>query len=311
MKILTQAVGGTKLLTKFKSNENRQLQNQSLQTNPLQQDLFVKKKRELNFTAAKPDALIEEAVEMSRYIKIGAYDQLEKYHAGWEKATDTIAQIVSKRFKEPVIFEHGPGTGNSTAKFASQIPNSKIYAVELDKECYDHLLLNMQGYPNVIPIHGSSLDYLPPEQCDVVVGNFSLTHLDEYLMKEFLDICSGKILKRNGNSWVVVGEETLLPFNPNNPDSHLTALGKHHFNIMLDALRQGKPELSDLEYEALKSGWRKEGDFKVPGEVLKKRMENAGFEVVKEIKIYPRRSDFALSREPNMGVYVYAAKLKL
>jgi hypothetical protein len=248
--------------------------------------------------------------EMGRYINIGDYDKVEKFHAGWKESVIKMKELVTKHFSKNEtikIMEHGPGPGNSTEVFA-QIPNSKIDAIELDSECYNLLLANMNSKKNVRCFNQNSLDYKPKEKCDAVLAMFSLTHLNGEKMKIFLDNCRKKYLKDNGV--LVVGDEFLQPHNVNNPKSRIKALGNHHFNVIAKAFLDDKSKLAQLEFDALKSGWEKEGDFKVSCNEMKKRLKQAGFKTIKKYKIYPKNGDFVVIKERDSGVYVYEASLR-
>lgn len=244
--------------------------------------------------------------EMSRYINIKTYDSVEVFHAGWLDSVNKMREILFKKFTAPRIMEHGPGPGNSTRVFA-QIPDSQIDAVELDSECYEKLVANMKDYPNVRPILGSSLDYKPKRKVDAVISMFGWTHLNEEKMNILLNNAHSYL---NKNGILVIGDEFLPRHILGSRKSRVTAHASHHNNVIAKAILDGKPELARLELDAMISGVNKVGDFKVTCSEFERRLKKAGFKSTKKYKIYPKSKDFALSRKPDTGVYVYVASLK-
>lgn len=244
--------------------------------------------------------------EMSRYIDIKTYDSVEVFHAGWSDSVNKMREILFKKFTAPRIMEHGPGPGNSTRVFA-QIPGSQIDAVELDSECYEKLVTNMKDYPNVRPILGSSLDYKPKEKVDAVISMFGWTHLTEEKMNILLNNVRSYL---NENGLIILGDEFLQKHNPKSRQSRVIAHASHHNNVIAKAILDGKPELARLELDAYISGVDGIGDFKVTCSELERRFRETDFKTINKYKIYPKSRDFALSRNPDTGIYVYVAGLK-
>ncbi|MEO0935953.1 MAG: class I SAM-dependent methyltransferase, partial [Cyanobacteria bacterium J06641_2] len=137
------------------------------------------------------------------------------------------------------------------------------------------------------------------EKFDCIFSSFSDHHIKPENKRSYFQNIQ-RNLKSGG--LLIVGDEFLPPHNPNDFDAWQAALRTYHNHIIDIALAQDEKILADLEREALNSGLKKKGDFKVSCSQYEKFLSTNGFAFTHK-KIGP------LNQNDVGGVYVYKAWL--
>jgi cyclopropane fatty-acyl-phospholipid synthase-like methyltransferase len=243
-------------------------------------------------------------IEMSLYIDVEDYDKHEEKHAYFQEMMQKMIDIFivhSSRRTEPCrVLEFGAGTGIFTKRLANQPDISKIVAIEIDWHCFNKLKSRFRKIASKIEtLYEDSRTYDPEGTFNYVFSSFADHHIKISDKFQYFEN-----VKRNLKSGglMIVGDEFLPEYELNNKESRDIALNKYHNHIISIANEQGETVLSILEQEALDSGLREIGDFKVSCQEYEELLKKAGFKFKKE-KVGPQFIDDV------GGVYVYTAWL--
>ncbi|MDJ0580116.1 methyltransferase domain-containing protein [Crocosphaera sp.] len=247
-------------------------------------------------------------VEMSEYIDVVDYDEHEEKHEYYQEMTKKmigICQKHSSETKDPLdVLELGAGTGIFTMKVVNSLRNlRKIDAIEVDWHCFKLLKIKkreLRAYSQDIEVnlyHKDSRDYNPPGQFDYIFSAFADHHIKKADKEIYFENVK-KNLKHGG--LMIVGDEFLREHDSDNREEKEQALNAYHNHIIQKALEKEEGILATLEQQALDSGLRELGDFKVSCSEYEKLLKEAGFKFTRE-KIGP------LDIDDIGGVYVYKA----
>lgn len=252
------------------------------------------------------------SVEMSRYISIDQYDKFEQEHPFYREMVEKMIQTFRQHCQTLLraakreqshhwkVLEFGAGTGLFTERIAAQ-PNVTVTAVEVDTECFNKLLRNMQPYGNVICLRQDSRYYKPDHdesQYDFIFSCFADHHIQDPDKLDYLKNVKGN-LRQDG--LYIVGEELLPPYHEKSDAERDESIKKYHGHILYlidqieaEAVRKA---VSELESQAMESGLNRIGDFKVSAEIYAALFHGADMSS-EQIKIGPAdRNDVG-------GVYV-------
>ncbi|NEO71341.1 methyltransferase domain-containing protein [Moorena sp. SIO3H5] len=243
-------------------------------------------------------------IEMSLYIDIEDYDKHEEKHAYYKEMMERMISIFREHNhhnSEPCqVLEFGAGTGIFTDRLASIEEIEKIVAVEIDWHCYKKLNSKFRRKEGKVKIlHQDSRTYDPDGVFDYIFSSFADHHIKIIDKEQYFEN-----VKRNlkPNALMIVGDEFLPEHDSNDKSAREAALRNYHNHIIDLANQQQEFVLATLEQEALDSGLREIGDFKISCQQYEELLTNTGFEFKKE-KIGP------LDKSNVGGVYVYVAWL--
>jgi SAM-dependent methyltransferase len=242
-------------------------------------------------------------IEMSLYIDVNDYDEHEKKHAYYQEMMSymiaTFLKYSERGFKACHVLEFGAGTGIFTQHLAEVSIITKVVAIEIDWHCYKLLERKFKDVKKVETVEEDSRTYDPEGFFDCIFSSFSDHHIDFPDKAHYFSNVINN-LKRGG--YFIVGDEFLPDHDLENDDERSAALQLYHNHIIDIANREGEYTLATLEQQALDSGLRGIGDFKLSCQQYEKFLREAGFEFHKE-KIGP------LDQADVGGVYVYRAWL--
>ena len=236
-------------------------------------------------------------IEMSRYIDLETYHQVEATHPFYPEMIDEIGRIFDRHAEAHAprnILEFGAGTGLATAALAVH-PHRTYDAVEIDANCWKLLEQNLGGQVNCIC--DDAVTFRGKNGYDIAVSVFAHDHIPEDLGAQLARNIRGNLAE--GGIYVMGGE--ILPHYKDEAGRR-EALHAYHGYIIDTALRSGSFEVAKLEIDALNSGLQRIGDFKRHEEMLEAEMLGAGFELVEKNKVGP------LDQEGIGGVFVYTFK---
>jgi SAM-dependent methyltransferase len=252
-----------------------------------------------NFRLQRPVALQsivdEEGMrhfEMSRYIDLDLYHEVEKNHAFYVEMVEAILETINEKCdarKKYKALELGAGTGLFTS-YLLDIPNVTVTALELDLGCCAIL----KDYINQTVLHGDAVSFCREGMFDLVVSTFVHDHIcyddaDKFAKNIFNNL-------KDGGFYIMGGE--ILP-KYETMEEREEALYLYHGMIVDKALKNKDYRLAQIEINALESGVGMVGDFKRHEELFEKEMIGAGFTLSMKKKIGP------LDNGSVGGVFVY------
>jgi predicted O-methyltransferase YrrM len=243
-------------------------------------------------------------VEMSAYIAIYDYDLYEEEHAYYQDMMKRMISICleyhGKSSEKITALELGAGTGIFTRRLV-KIPQIEITALEIDWACFNLLKRNMaQAKSPGKCLNEDSRTFDPEGKFKYVFSSFADHHIRPLDKPRYFENIK-KNLQPNG--LVIVGDEFLPPYDKDDAEARRTALKTYHHHIIEIAKQNNQAELVKLEEEALISGLREIGDFKLSCSEYEDLVKQAGFKIVSKEKIGP------LDRDDVGGVYVYTFTL--
>ena len=236
--------------------------------------------------------------EMSRYIDLDLYHEVERSHPFYREMTAEICSQI-EQFGQPDrmwrILEIGAGTGLLTEELL-KFPFMDVYAVEIDTECFNMLKNRFQN-DRFHAIQNNAITYCQDGFFDIVVSSFAHDHIH-------YDNCVtlAKNIKRNlnnGGIYIMGGE--FLPFFETD-EERIESLCQYHCFIVEKSLRDRNFRVAQIEINALKSGVEMIGDFKRHVVMFEQEMAEGGLKLSTKKKIGP------LNREDVGGVFVYVYK---
>ena len=270
------------------------------------------------------DVLVESVfagprLEMSRYIEVEKYDLHEEKHPYYIEMMEMMIRLCEqfRNSEFTKVLEMGAGTGHLTKRLVETFSTSgRVTAMEYDSKCYSFLIGKREIRSHASHceiIHADSRLYDPPGKFDLILSSFADHHIvrseieaDEYFSN----------IKRNLHSGAsfVVGDEFLPQHSILDEKGNASAILAYHGHIIDEArvMRELAPNsekcgydiLMELEKEAMESGLRKEGDFKVSLSNYLLRLERNGLRYDEPIPIGPLDESL---RNRVGGIYVIRA----
>ena len=237
--------------------------------------------------------------EMSRYIDLNLYHQVERTHPFYTEMLDEMLSQIragcdpAKRYR---VLELGSGTGIFTEELI-KLPFLDVTALEYDPKCCQVLRNEMAGTSCRV-VHGDAVEYREPQAFDFVVSTFAHDHIHYDRAATFAANIRAN-LKRGG--LYLMGGEVLPPYSTTAERSE--ALHRYHGYIVNKALRDGHFRVAQIEINALESGLGMIGDFKRHEALFEHEMEGACMALRKKRKIGPAHPDDV----GGVFVYTYAA----
>lgn len=236
--------------------------------------------------------------EMSRYIDLDVYHNVERSHPYYAEMTaEILNQIrIYKNGDERIhILEIGCGTGLMTEELLG-IEGSDIDAVEIDSECFEIIRKNMNG--RVKCICDDAVTFRRKNFYDIAVSSFAHDHIHYERRYDFAANIRANLIR---NGLYIMGGE-ILPYYMTT-EERIGALYKYHEMIIRKALRNGDFRLAQIEINALESGIYMIGDFKRHESMFEEEMLSADFKIKEKLKMGPHDTD----DEGGVFVYVFQA----
>ncbi|HOW43062.1 MAG TPA: methyltransferase domain-containing protein [Candidatus Omnitrophota bacterium] len=242
-------------------------------------------------------------LEMSRYIDLPTYHNIERGHPYYVEMIDEIKAQIKARSKPPKasarkaekvvrVLELGAGTGLCSLELV-KFPFVKLDALDIDSECCK-ILSSHPELAGVNVIRGDASTYCKPQEYDMVISTFAHDHI--HYNKRFLFAKNIFNNLKKGGVYIMGGE--ILPYFSNDLERKASLFRYHNF-IIAEALTQGRVQLAELENNALKSGLDMVGDFKRHESMFEEEMRSAGFTLLEKKKMGP------LEHHDRGGVFVY------
>ncbi|MFA6609240.1 MAG: class I SAM-dependent methyltransferase, partial [Candidatus Omnitrophota bacterium] len=271
--------------------------------------LYYSSKLEQNYARVIGDNLLKGGekifIEMSRYIDLPTYHNIERGHPFYVEMIDEIksrikeyhGQVAGSSDKNVKLstLELGAGTGLCSLELV-KFPFIKLDALEIDNECCKILSAHPEAADYDV-ILDDAVSYCKNHHYDVVVSTFAHDHV--HYNKRFTLTRNIYNNLKKGGIYIMGGE--VLPYFSNEMERK-KALFKYHNTIIDIALQHNRVQLSELENNALKSGLDMVGDFKRHEKMFEEEMKTAGFAQVAKTKMGP------LDKDDVGGVFVYVYK---
>lgn len=251
-------------------------------------------------------------VEMSLYINVFDYNEYEDKHAYYSEMTKKMIAICQEdcaknNYRDLEVSEFGAGTGIFTMKLANGLTDKlkKLDAIEYDWHCYKILDIKTREFTNSYPeidinvYHEDSRTYDPDGEFNYIFSTFADHHIKKGDKEIYFENVK-KNLKPGG--LMIVGDEFLREHDPENKKEREDALYKYHNHIINIAEDEGHDVLAVLEQQALESGLKETGDFKVSCSQYEQFLKNAGFKFRKE-------QVSTMDYDSVGGIFVYTAWL--
>lgn len=243
-------------------------------------------------------------IEMSRYIDLPTYHNIERGHPFYVEMLEEIEKQIRANFAKRKknagkvkVLELGAGTGLCTLELI-KIPGLEFNALEIDNECCKILSSHPEASKYNV-ILGDAVTHCVKNYYDLIISTFAHDHIHYDSRFVFAKNIYNNLKK--GGLYIMGGE--LLPYFSND-DERKKSLFKYHNYIIDVALQHNRVQLAELENNALKSGLDKIGDFKRHEAMFEQEMASAGFKCVKKKKIGP------LDRQDAGGIFVYVLMKK-
>ncbi|TAN42069.1 MAG: methyltransferase domain-containing protein [Nitrospirae bacterium] len=241
-------------------------------------------------------------IEMSRYIDLPTYHNIERGHPFYIEMIEEIKSQIKNHYDllkqgglhdtKLSVLELGAGTGLCSLELL-KYPFLALDVLEIDTECCKILAAHPEACTYNV-IQGDAVSYCKRHSYDLVVSTFAHDHI--HYNKRFAFAKNIFANLKKGGLYIMGGE--LLPYYSNDLDRK-KALFKYHNYIIDLALRHDRVQLSELENNALKSGLDMVGDFKRHEAMFEEEMSSAGFTLMAKAKMGP------LDRDDVGGVFVY------
>ena len=222
--------------------------------------------------------------EMSRYIDLELYHEVERSHPYYEEMIEEVCATL-KNFCDPEktyrVLELGAGTGLCTGELL-QFANLEVSALEIDSECCQVMQRHLDGRKCDI-VNGDAVTFCREGYYDVVVSTFAHDHIHYDKATEFV-----RNIKRNlrpGGIYIMGGE--ILPYYETSEQRKHALLTYHGF-IVNKALWEGHYRVAQIEINALESGIDMVGDFKRHESMYEQEMEAGSMTLQSKKKIGPQ-----------------------
>ncbi|OVE81657.1 hypothetical protein BVY03_03390 [bacterium K02(2017)] len=233
--------------------------------------------------------------EMSRYIDLDLYHEVERSHPFYIEMTTEIQNKIIEFHKSNdqklKLLEMGAGTGLFTQDLV-KYNWLDVDALEIDSECMS-ILSGHVGH-GVNCICDNAITYSKKDHYDLIVSTFSHDHIHHDKAKEFVTNINNNL--KSGGLYIM-GGEVLPKFS--NDSERKQALLTYHTYIVAKALQDGNYTLAQIEISALKSGIEMIGDFKRDEERFEQEMQVGQLKLLDKIKVGPQVPDDV------GGVFVY------
>lgn len=234
-------------------------------------------------------------LEMSRYIDLELYHEVERSHPFYEEmVSEIINQIAAFAQKKEKLkaLEFGAGTGILTNELL-EMRFLEVDALDVDQECCKALREHIaQDGCNII--QGDMVTYCRENYYDLIVSSFAHDHIAYERGFQLI-----KNIKRNlkkGGCYIMGGE--IIPYY-SNEETRSEALYKYHCYIINKALREKNFRVAQIEINALKSGLEHLGDYKRHLAMFEEEILSVPFKVKSKRKIGP------VDLDDVGGIYVY------
>lgn len=244
-------------------------------------------------------------IEMSRYIDLPTYHNIERGHAFYVEMIEEIKSQIKQYYHKMasqlngdiklITLELGAGTGLCSLELV-RIPFLQLDVLDIDSECCKILAAHREALKYHVIVDDAAT-YCRRHHYDLVVSTFAHDHI--HYNKRFLFAKNIYNNLKKGGLYIMGGE--LLPYFSNDFERK-RALFKYHNYIIEEALKHNRIQLAELENNALKSGLDMVGDFKRHEAMFEEEMRSAGFTCVMKKKIGP------VDRDDVGGVFVYVFK---
>ncbi|MFI0982889.1 TIR domain-containing protein [Streptomyces sp. NPDC021093] len=264
--------------------------------------------------------LMLRTAEMSLYIAIDDYDEFEERHAYYIEMMNEMLEVFRARRRSVGytgpgercrVLELGAGTGIFTRRLVGE-SEVDCTAVEIDFACSNKLERNLRAHANAVAVNADSRTYVADSEEDrfqFVFSSFADHHINPADKARYFNNIKQN-LATGGR--IIVGDEFLPEYDPEDPDDWRDALRRYHGHIMNCSAERadeheerGEPEgahahreLIQLESAALQSGLTRQGDFKLSRSLYEHILEEQGFQF-RSKKIGPVDDDSV------GGIYVY------
>ena len=241
-------------------------------------------------------------IEMSRYIDLPTYHNIERGHPFYVEMIEEINTQIKQHYNKEKsrlnkdiklnTLELGAGTGLCSLELVKH-HFLQLDALDIDSGCCKILAAHPEASRyNVILADAAT--YCKQHYYDLVVSTFAHDHIHYNKRFSFaMNIYNN--LKKGG--LYIMGGELLSYFSSD--FERKKALFKYHNYIIDLALHHNRVQLSELENNALKSGLDMVGDFKRHEAMFEEEMRSVGFTNVMKKKIGP------LDKDDIGGVFVY------
>lgn len=248
-------------------------------------------------------------IEMSAYIAVEQYDAHEEKHAYYVDMMKKMIKEFNDRFPDTGndyrVLELGAGTGLFTKRLAQVGSISKLVALEIDWACYNRLYYRLTRLKNTVSVcNEDSRSFRPPGgPFHAVFSSFADHHIQP---RDKTDYFANVRSNLTPHGLLIVGDEFLPFYDPLLEEMRIGALNSYHGHIIEFAEKAGESVLVHLESQALESGIKKIGDFKMSCTEYEHHLSENGFTVLSKERIGPRDEELA---EQVGGVYVYVARV--
>lgn len=229
-------------------------------------------------------------IEMSRYIDLPTYHNIERGHPFYVEMIETIQDEIKNYYKSVKkhadggtglsVLELGAGTGLCSLEIIKH-PFLRLDALEIDSECCKILSSHPEASKYNV-ILGDAVAHCKKHYYDMVVSTFAHDHI--HYNKRFAFSKNIHNNLKGGGIYIMGGE--LLPYFSNDLERK-KALFKYHNYIIDEALKHNRVQIAELENNALKSGLDLVGDFKRHEKMFEQEMASADFRLKKKIKMGP------------------------
>ena len=238
-------------------------------------------------------------LEMSRYIDLDMYHEVERSHPYYTDMVEKILACIEKyhqKHSRPLnILELGAGTGLFTEDLIKK-KYLNVDALEIDSNSIP--ILEKHVLRQAHCIQGDATIYCREGFYDLVCSTFAHDHIHFNLAETFVQNIRRNLKK--GGLYLMGGE--ILPYFETE-EQRCQALHAYHGFIIEKANREGHFALAQIEISALRSGIEMVGDFKRHELMFEQEMLKADFTQKVKIKMGPRH-------KPEVGgvfVYIYEA----
>jgi SAM-dependent methyltransferase len=248
-------------------------------------------------------------IEMSKYINISEYDKNEELHPYYTDMHEKMIELIRnyRKNNQIRILELGAGTGIFTKKL-SKIENASITCVEVDKVCFQHLETKIKNDNNITAILSDSRSYIDENknQYDFIVSSFADHHIKPLDKELYFTTIKNNL---NSDGYFIVGDEFLRTYNVEDVNDWKCALKEFHNFIINQANNSGHLGVVELESQALISGLKEIGDFKMSNVEYEEVLDKYNLKCQSKIKIGPSNNELKSNNLNDIGgVYVYIMK---
>lgn len=239
-------------------------------------------------------------LEMSRYIDLRVYHEVERTHPFYVEMIDEIRQqlrLLMPTDREAKVWEFGAGTGLATEELL-RFENFRVLALDFDDECCGELNGFLGRNERLSVVQGDAVEYRCGEPQDLAISVFAHDHIS-YDRGRALASNIRKNLVKGG--YYIMGGEILSEFETS--EERREALYRYHGFVVNKAMRDENFRVAQIEINALESGLNWVGDFKRHEAMFENEVTSANLRIKQKIKIGPS----APSHVGGVFVYVFQA----